>query len=195
MVYSGNALNSGHVQALWADLNVRFFGGALPPIQIDWSSRLTSSAGMFVCRTGPRTRGVATGETLRERRVIRLSAPLLRRTSPWDEGTLASTLAHEMIHQWQFDILKRRPSHGPDFCRKMTEMNHAGLGISIRHDLQDAVRALTRYTWRCQRCGRAYERQRRTIRPGRHFCGACCGPLRELGPEEDRKSTRLNSSH
>jgi hypothetical protein len=91
-----------------------------------------------------------------------------------------------MIHQWQFDLLRRRPNHGPDFCRKMTEMNHEGVGISIRHELQDAVRALTKYAWRCQRCGRAYERQRRTIRPGRHRCGACWGPLRELGPEEGK---------
>lgn len=186
MVHSGNTLNSDRVQALWADLNVRFFRGALAPIQIEWSTRLTSSAGMFVCRTGPRARGVEPGLNLRERRVIRLSAPLLGRASAWAEGTLASTLAHEMIHQWQFDLLRRRPNHGPDFCRKMTEMNHEGVGISIRHELQDAVRALTKYAWRCQRCGRAYERQRRTIRPGRHRCGACWGPLRELGPEEGK---------
>jgi len=28
------------VQAQWADLNARYFGGALPPIEIQWSARL-----------------------------------------------------------------------------------------------------------------------------------------------------------
>jgi hypothetical protein len=97
-----------------------------------------------------------------------------------------------MIHQWQFDVLKRRPNHGPDFCRKMTEMNHAGLGITIRHDLHEALRALAKYVWHCQRCGRFYERQRRTIRPERHQCGACRGTLREVGaaPGQARPSPR-----
>jgi hypothetical protein len=32
------------LQTHWADLNGRYFGGTLPPIDIVWSSRLTSSA-------------------------------------------------------------------------------------------------------------------------------------------------------
>jgi predicted SprT family Zn-dependent metalloprotease len=136
---------------------------------------------MFVSRMGPRSRTVGPAETISQKRLIRLSTPLLQRPSAQGDGTLVSTIAHEMIHQWQFDVLKRRPNHGPDFCRKMTEMNHGGLGITIRHDLQEALRALIKHVWRCQRCGRSYERQRRTIRPGRHRCGACRGTLREVG--------------
>ena len=48
------------------------------------------------------------------------------------------TLAHEMIHQWEFDIRKRRPSHGPLFREMMERMNEAGLGdydsSSIGHE-------------------------------------------------------------
>ena len=101
---------------------------------------------------------------------------------------LLTTLAHEMIHQWQFDVLKRRPNHGPDFCRKMTELNRDGLGITIRHRMDGAVRALAKYVWECRRCGRSYERQRRTIHPGRHRCGACRGPLQELGGGQNGKA-------
>ena len=42
------------LHAHWADLNARYFGGALPPIEIVWSSRLTPSAGLFVSHTRPR---------------------------------------------------------------------------------------------------------------------------------------------
>lgn len=172
------------LQRHWADLNGRYFGGALPSIDIVWSRRLTSSAGMFVSRAGPRT---ATAHCFASRRGIRLSAPLLCRASAQAGQELIGTLAHEMIHQWQFDVLKRRPNHGPDFSRKMHVMNQDGLGITIRHDLADAVRSLIKYAWRCLRCGRRYERQRRTIRPGRHQCGACRGALKEIPKRPPRQ--------
>jgi len=95
-------------------------------------------------------------------------------------NTLLRTMAHEMIHQWQFDVLCRRPNHGAEFCRVMARMNLDGLGITIRHSLDRAVQALTKYTWRCTECGCEYHRQRKTIRPRRHRCGACLGKLREL---------------
>lgn len=165
------------LRALWAELNARYFRGTLPPIEICWSHRLTASSGMFVSRIGPRARTPGGTDPPRGRRLIRLSLPLLRRQA---EREIISTLAHEMIHQWQFDVLKKRPNHGSDFREKMAAMNRDGLGITIRHDLDDAVRALVKYAWRCLRCGRVYERQRRTIRPRHHQCGACLGRLREL---------------
>ena len=172
-----DALTLDQLQQLWAELNLRYFRGTLPAIEIEWSPRLTASSGMFVSRSGPRTRTTASTDPAHGRRLIRLSLPLLQRQS---DQEILSTLAHEMIHQWQFDVLKKRPNHGSDFRETMAAMNHDGLGITIRHDLDDAVRALARYAWRCLRCGRVYERQRRTIRPRHHQCGACLGRLREL---------------
>ena len=96
-----------------------------------------------------------------------------------------TTLAHEMIHQWQYDILKRRPNHGQDFRRMMARMNLDGLGITIYHSLGKEVTALAKYAWRCQQCGSIYRRQRRTIQPRRHLCGACRGPLRECAVVPD----------
>ena len=171
---------SDPLQSQWRTLNIRYFHGALAPIRIEWSRRLTSSAGLFISLDGPRSPRALSGLP-GGGRLIRLSIPLLQRADGQPDHILLSTLAHEMIHQWQFDVLKRRPNHGPDFCRKMTELNRDGLGITIRHRMYGPVRALARYAWRCLRCGRAYERQRRTIHPGRHRCGACHGPLGECG--------------
>jgi predicted SprT family Zn-dependent metalloprotease len=127
-----------------------------------------------------------------ERRLIRLSIPLLQ-DQPHEE--LIGTLAHEMIHQWQYDILKRRPDHGPEFHRMMAVMNRDGLGITIRHSLEKAVHALTKYTWRCTDCGRDYHRQRKTIRPGRHRCGECLGTLCELPHASMGTPTTTLTSH
>jgi hypothetical protein len=139
---------------------------------------LTSSVGMFTSRGGPRT---SIGQGSRQ---IRLSLPLFIRLgdrTPYWEQELLNTIAHEMIHQWQFDLLKRRPDHGPAFLRKMTEMNRAGdVAITTYHSLEREVLALSRFTWRCTDCGRIYRRQRKTIRPSRHRCGLCRGSLQEL---------------
>jgi predicted SprT family Zn-dependent metalloprotease len=186
---SPDLLSIEWLQGFWQELNRRYFCAALPLIDIVWSHRLTSSAGMFVSRVGPRAKSnTEAADTNLERRLIRLSLPLMQQLSqrsPDAQREILSTLAHEMIHQWQFDVLKRRPNHGPDFLRKMTEINRDGLvGITIYHSLGKETQALAKYAWRCLRCGRAYERQRRTIRPSRHRCGACRGPLSEVPAAE-----------
>ena len=169
-------VSAEQLQALWTELNARYFDARLPPISILWSVRLTASAGIFASRTGPRAPCHGSDPVGRERRLIRLSLPLL---SSHPEGVRA-TLAHEMIHQWQFDLLKRRPNHGRDFCRMMHTMNRDGAGITVCHRLDHAVAGFLRYHWRCQCCGRDYRRQRRTLNPRRHRCGVCRGPLREI---------------
>jgi predicted SprT family Zn-dependent metalloprotease len=171
---------------IWNELNGRYFAGLLPPIELVWSRRLTSSVGLFVSRRGPRPRLDQDGLRPPTKREIRLSLPLLQQAlqrSEYGEQEIVNTLAHEMIHQWQYDILKRRPNHGTDFLRKMTEMNRDGtLAITVYHSLQKEVLALARFSWRCQQCGRVYRRQRRTIEPRRHHCGICRGVLEELRP-------------
>ena len=172
------------LQTEWHILNERYFNGLLPPISIAWSRRLTSSVGMFVSRGGPRPRQFDESTPQRSKREIRLSEPLMARLAertPYAEQELLNTLAHEMIHQWQFDILKRKPNHGPDFVRKMSEMNRSGLvAITIYHSLHNEVQALAQFAWRCTDCGRIYRRQRNTIQPRRHLCGTCRGALQEL---------------
>lgn len=175
-------LSQDGLQARWCDLNQRYFAGLLPPIAIVWSRRLTSSVGMFTSRSGPRTPHPASAGHCR--REIRLSLPLLERLAErtaYAEQELLNTLAHEMIHQWQFDVLKRRPTHGLDFLRKMAEINRTGeIAVTTYHSLQKEVLALSRFAWRCVGCGRIYRRQRKTIEPRRHQCGNCRGALQEL---------------
>jgi predicted SprT family Zn-dependent metalloprotease len=179
-------LSVSRITAIWRDLNDRYFGGALPPIAVVWSRRLTASVGMFVSRAGPRS--ACRENTSAKSREIRLSLPLLApllADTPYGTQELVSTLAHEMIHQWQFDVLKRRPNHGPDFLRKMTEMNRDGaLAVTIYHSLKQEVLSLSRFAWRCGRCGRIYRRQRRTIQPRHHHCGSCRGALHEMSSSE-----------
>ncbi len=178
---------TGHLQAHWHRFNDRYFQGRLAPIEIAWSDRLTSSAGMFEYRAGPRH-----AQRCASHRSIRLSVPLHERQH---HRELLSTLAHEMIHQWQYDVLRRRPNHGRDFCRKLHEMNRDGLGVTIRHDLATAGQFLSQYAWRCMQCGELYHRQRRTIRPRQHRCGACRGALRALSPAQlKRQLEQTNSS-
>ena len=179
---------SSELLAIWNDLNSRYFDGALPPIALVWSGRLTSSVGMFVSRAGPRSSWAGNAPSKSPKREIRLSVPLLTpllEESSYGRNELVSTLAHEMIHQWQYDVLKRRPNHGPDFLRKMHEMNHDGtLAVTVYHTLKKEVQALSRFAWRCARCGRIYRRQRRTIQPRRHHCGSCRGSLQEVSSSD-----------
>src|SRR5205085_3191831 len=124
-----------HLTKIWTTLNERYFEGQLPPIDLVWSRRLTSSVGLFVSRRGPRPRLYRDGVRPPTRREIRLSLPLLQQVvqqSKYGKQEIMNTLAHEMIHQWQYDVLKRHPNHGPNFLRKMTEMNRDGsLAITI----------------------------------------------------------------
>ncbi|MCP9441720.1 MAG: SprT-like domain-containing protein [Nitrospira sp.] len=183
------------LQQEWTRLNHRYFADLLPPISIIWSRRLTSSVGMFASRGGPRTRLPGPAFSHRE---IRLSLPLFERLAArtqYMEQELLNTLAHEMIHQWQFDVLKRRPNHGPDFLRKMTEMNRSGeVAVTIYHSLQPEVLSLVRFAWRCRTCGRIYQRQRNTIDPRRHHCGICRGTLDELCNEDAARHSPIRSN-
>ena len=176
------ALSPAMLEARWQQLNTRYFDGALRPIAIRWSQRLTSSVGMFTCRGGPR---MSCSDAMNaSRREIRLSLPLFEQLAarmPYAEQELLNTLAHEMIHQWQFDVLKRRPNHGLEFLRKMTQINRSGeVAVTTYHSLEKEVMALSRFTWQCNDCGRLYRRQRKTIEPERHHCGVCRGTLQEL---------------
>ena len=131
-------LSVEHLQSIWQELNESYFQNRLPAIEIQWSTRLTASAGLFRSRTGPRTSWVALEERHGKGRVIRLSVPLLSGQS-FEE--IRGTLAHEMIHQWQFDVKKWCPSHGREFRRIMALMNAGGLGITIYHTLAEETQA------------------------------------------------------
>lgn len=184
-------LSIEHLQSIWRELNGSYFQNRLQAIEIQWSNRLTASAGLFRSRTGPRISWVDPEERRGKGRVIRLSVPLLS-GQPFEE--IRGTLAHEMIHQWQFDVKKWCPSHGREFRRIMALMNADGLGITIYHTLGEDAQVSEKFTWRCAWCGHAYHRQRHTLSTKRHRCGLCRGPLQEiLGHTTDGQPSLLPS--
>ena len=179
-------LSCEQLQDMWKALDSLYFGGRLPSIRIEWSTRLTASSGLFVSQVGPRNRWVTQGFRHGEARVIRLSAPLLCEQS---HEEIRRTLAHEMIHQWEYDVRKRRPSHGEDFRRMMDRMNMDGLQVRVRHDLEEGLEKLNRYAWQCVECGLTYYRHRRTIVPSRHICSRCHGILVEIPVGQGKDSS------
>lgn len=118
---------------------------ALTQVRIEWSGRLTSSAG--ICYP--------------KRRIIRLS-PHYHVRFPAEIGP---TLLHEMIHL----IV---PGHGPAFHRWLEYIRVQG-GTVHRYAQERAAPA--RWVYVCRRCERRYPRQRRLKGHGRHHCCRTCG--------------------
>ncbi|BAS26393.1 SprT-like domain-containing protein [Limnochorda pilosa] len=150
----------GHLPAVTVleDLYERYrrayFNGQLPPasqVQIEWSGRLTSSAGL--CHP--------------KRRLIRLSTHYHLK-HPEEVG---KTLLHEMIH-----LLV--PGHGPAFARWVDAIRRQG-GDVTRHAQDRATPRVIRWIYTCA-CGQVYPRARRLPRGGRDYrCAHCRGRLSE----------------
>src|SRR6185295_16371627 len=110
-------VTSQDLTQIWSELNDRYFAGLLPPIDLVWNGRLTSSVGMFVSHRGPRPRLDQDGLRPPTKREIRLSLPLLKQAaqrSEYGEQEIVSTLAFFFKQKTAYDILKRRPNHGAD---------------------------------------------------------------------------------
>lgn len=93
------------VHALFLDFNRRYFDGHLQAVEVKWSTRMTSCAG--VCAYQQQGRGRTQGWCS-----IRLSEPLLKFRPLSD---LIDTLLHEMIHAYLFltEGSVDREGHGP----------------------------------------------------------------------------------
>ena len=101
---------AGEARFLWYEYNASVFGNKLvePVIKID--DRASSYWGKFIYSWSGRTDKKITDRS----RVIVLSGD-------YDEGVLL----HEMIHQYQFEVLSRQPSHDAIFnsiARKIERM-------------------------------------------------------------------------
>ncbi|XP_031847052.1 DNA-dependent metalloprotease SPRTN [Nomia melanderi] len=126
-----------NIYTLFMQFNERFFWNVLLPVEVKWSSRMTSCAG--VCSFHPRNRQC----------VISLSAPLLKLRPRKD---LVETLLHEMIHGYLFltNNNRDRDGHGPEFCKHMDRINKtAGTKITIYHSFHDEVKLYQQHWWRC----------------------------------------------
>ncbi|XP_049763995.1 DNA-dependent metalloprotease SPRTN-like [Schistocerca cancellata] len=125
------------VHAMFLQFNSRFFWGKLYAVEVRWSPRMTSCAGVC-CYEG---RGGLCS--------IRLSAPLLKLRPRKD---LVETLLHEMIHAYLFvtNNDRDRDGHGPEFHKHMYRINkEAGTKISVYHNFHDEVKLYQQHWWRC----------------------------------------------
>lgn len=127
------------LQALFLQLNARFFGGRLGGVQVQWSPSMMRSAGQCQYLSWPDGRWRCT---------IRLSEPILQWRSRRD---LVESLLHEMIHAYQC-VTGRQDGeqHGPRFLREMRRINRlSGARIVVRHRFFDEADLYRPHWWRC----------------------------------------------
>lgn len=126
-----------NIYTLFVQFNEHFFWNVLLPVEVKWSNRMTSCAG--ICSYHPRNKQC----------VITLSLPLLKLRPRKD---LVETLLHEMIHGYLFltNNNRDRDGHGPEFCKHMHRINkEAGTNITIYHSFHDEVKLYQQHWWRC----------------------------------------------
>lgn len=63
----------------------------------------------------------------------------------WTEQDLINVIAHELIHVWEIQILKKKPSHGSNFLNKMNQLNekHKVL-IVVKHNMKSTKQTKSR---------------------------------------------------
>ncbi|CAL8128896.1 unnamed protein product [Orchesella dallaii] len=127
------------VHQLFSEFNKEFFWGQLGSVYVDWSSRMTSCAGLCKCSIRGQFRDCS----------ISLSQPLLSLRPRKD---LVETLLHEMIHAYLFvaEGSRDREGHGPDFLAHMNRINNlTGAKISVYHSFHDEVKYFKTHWWKC----------------------------------------------
>lgn len=148
--------------------NFIVFEGKLAEVEVIWSKRLTSTAGLT------RLRRTKTGSRIAS---IELSNKLID-----DEVRLQATLMHEMCHAaaWLVDNVNK-PPHGQCFKKWATlAMRRVpGLIVSTTHEY---VTNTYKFAWKCtnESCDFVVQRHSRSVDVNRHCCGKCKCKLIEI---------------
>ena len=145
--------------------NKMFFENSLirnqkPLVHLRWSdNRLKTTAGIYKRK---KVGGIVSSEII-------LSKPILENL-PLNE--IQSTLCHEMIHAWVDRILKINEIHGPNFQRKMIEINNVqnNFQISIKHNYP-VIRNELKHKGKCIHCGEVFIYRKRVKNLA---CKKCC---------------------
>ncbi len=100
---------------------------------------------------------------------IILSRPVLENLP---QNALMSTLCHEMIHAWIDLVLKVEESHGPNFHKRMAEINSAQseFQVTVRHSFPISKR-IPKWVATCPLCKRSIN-YRRIVKGA--ACRRCC---------------------
>ena len=154
------------VLPLFLKLNRQYFQNSLfengvPRVSVRWSDgRMRTTAGMYRRKTN--FLGVKVSEII-------LSKPVLENLP---EKALMSTLCHEMIHAWIDLVLKVEESHGPNFHKRMAEINSSqtDFKVTVRHSFPTA-KTIPKWLATCPLCKRSF-RYRRMVQGA--ACKRCC---------------------
>ena len=160
-------MSSVALQNLYVSLNAECFDGSLPPCRIEWSRRLTRTAGNIDVR----------------QRLIKLSVPLLRDAFRTDslfgvehvvcgvlcagaDDAVREILKHEMIHLWLHE--QGLPSgHTAEFRAKAKSIGQP----RTRHNIA-LPPPRSGWIYACSACGDSFTRRRRYGKPV--ACARCC---------------------
>ena len=150
---------------IFVKFNRLFFENSLilnqePIVKLKWSdNRLKTTAGIYKRKT-------IKGNIISE---IILSKPILENLSL---NEIHSTLCHEMIHAWVDRILKINEIHGPNFNRKMLEINSLqnNFKVQIKHDYP-VIRNALKFKGKCIYCGQIFMYRKRVKNLA---CKKCC---------------------
>ena len=165
------------VLPLFIKLNREYFQNSLfdkgvPRVSVHWSDgRMRTTAGMYRRKTN--LFGVKAGEII-------LSKPVLENLP---EKALISTLCHEMIHAWIDLVLKVEEAHGPNFYKRMQEINSSqtDFQVTVRHSFPIS-RNNPKWLATCPSCKKCF-RYRRIVKGA--ACRSCCNNF--LGGQWDEK--------
>ena len=137
------------------------FENGVPSVSVRWSDgRMRTSAGFYRRKTN--LFGVKASEII-------LSKPVLENLP---EKALMSTLCHEMIHAWIDRVLKVEEAHGPNFHKRMAEINSAqtDFQVTVRHSFP-ITKKIPKWIATCPSCKKSF-RYRRIVRGA--ACRSCC---------------------
>ena len=149
------------MKGLFDELNLTHFGGEVPDVRLDWSRRLTTTAGK--CRFRRRS-GVLTPTS------ISLSDKLFS-SLDYDLDKITRTLTHEMVHAFLYHKYNER-GHTLRFHRIMTEITGADINHRCHNYDSDGVK---HFLGQCRRCEQTFRRRSRMPRgtlKHRHCGGA-----------------------
>ena len=154
------------VLPLFQKLNRQYFQNSLsdngiPRVSVRWSDgRMRTTAGMYRRKTN--LWGVKASEII-------LSKPVLENLP---ENALMGTLCHEMIHAWIDLVLKVEESHGPNFRKRMFEINssQSDFQITVRHSFPTAKQN-PKWLAICPMCKKSFP-YRRIVKGA--ACRSCC---------------------
>jgi len=168
------------------EFNQQAFGGALSSVEVTWSNKLNTTAGIT------RMRGKL-GKNNADSRVasIDLATKVID-----NEERLRSTLLHEMCHaaQWLVDGC-HKPPHGHVFKKwaNISMRKIRDVEVTTTHDYEISYK----FAWACTgaNCNVVIKRHSRSVDVNKQCCGRCKGKLIEIEVPGSKGDKAKNGKH